>query len=108
MSETVWIVLIIAIAVIVVLFMFRGALARFFLKASQDGFEAELETREQELTGSQAGQSTASTNISSNWQIGRENKIDVGQADTNVSDNLQIGSEQDITARPQTKPDSKE
>ena len=108
MSETVWIVLIIAIAVIVVLFMFRGALARFFLKASQDGFEAELETREQGPTGSQAGQSSAGTNISGNWQVGRQNKIDVGQPDTNVSDNLQLGREQDITARPQTKPDSKE
>ena len=46
MDSTVWIALIIAAAVIVILFMFRPALKKFFLRADQGGIEAGIETRE--------------------------------------------------------------
>jgi hypothetical protein len=107
-SETVWIVLIIAVAVIVVLYMFRGALASFFLKATQEGFEAGLETREQPPSDDQAEHSPADVNVSDTWQIGRKNKIAVGRSDTNVSKSRQIGEEQEITVEPDTKADPKE
>jgi hypothetical protein len=104
MNDAIWIALIIAGAIIVVLYMFRGVLARFFFKAGHEGVEASLETRDQ-TTGSATASPTppprAGVNISGNQQIGRENKIEVGRQDVNVSDNTQLGEKQEIKVQPE-------
>ena len=99
MNSTVWIVLIVAAAVIVILYMFRGTLSRFFLKANKEGLEAELETREPtDATSASAGKGVSghSINISGNRQIGRDNEIAVERPGVNIIDNLQVGDEQTI------------
>jgi hypothetical protein len=102
MSDTVLIVLIIALAVIIVLFAFRGALSRFFLKASREGFEAELQTRDpaggqqSELPKEAAEPPSPGVNISGNVQRGSGHRIAVNRPDVNVSDNEQSGRDQSI------------
>ena len=97
MSDTVLVVLIIAITVIVVLILFRKQLSRFFIRANKEGVEAELQTHEQEKpAGEKAGVS-----ISGNKQIGRDNVIDVGRDNVEVEDNLQLGEGQQIKVRPE-------
>jgi hypothetical protein len=107
MSESIWIVLIVAATVVVVLFMFRGALANFFLKASQDGFEAGLETHDPAPTDDSPAPGEGGVNITGNWQVGWKSKIGVNRKDVNVSDNLQLGPEQDITVHPDTDSEKK-
>jgi hypothetical protein len=102
MSETTWIVLIVTAAVIVVLWMFRGTLSRFFLRANRDGVEAELQTRESEGTPS-APSPAPGVNISGNRQLGKDNEIAVGRDNVNVSDNLQAGEEQSIDVKADKK-----
>ena len=46
MSDMVLITLIVAVAVIILLFMFRRRLSHFGIKANKEGIEAELETRD--------------------------------------------------------------
>lgn len=46
MNETVFITLIITLGVLIVLWMFRNQLSRFFFKANRTGIEAELHTHE--------------------------------------------------------------
>lgn len=99
MDNSVWIVLIVAVAVIVVLYMFRGALSKFFLKANRNGVEAGLETREMPSSGMPDTNSPHKVNISGNKQIGAEQKINVAQSDVNVSDNLQAGRKQSIDVK---------
>ena len=100
MSDTVLTVLIVAIAIIVVLFMFRERLRNFIFKANKDGVEANLETNQQDKTlGNQGRQ--PSVNISGNRQIGKGNRIDVGRSNVNVEKNLQKGDDEEIVVRPQ-------
>ena len=96
MSETVQIVLIISVAVIVVLIIFRERLSRFMLKAGKDGLETELETQKkaQKPTAHRKGD----LSITGNKQVGRGNIIDVERSDSNVDNNLQLGDNQRITA----------
>lgn len=99
MSDNVWIVLIVALTVIVVLFLFRRQLSSFFLRAGKDGLETRLETRD--TPGNAPGDgSDASVNISGTRQIGRKNKIRVSRPDVNISQVDQIGSEQQIDVQP--------
>ena len=102
MSDTVTIVLIIAVAVIVVLLIFRKQVSRFFIKASKDGLEADLTTREpsSEPSPTTTSETRPGVTISRNKQIGKGNKITVGQSDALVEDNLQLGQDQEITAKP--------
>jgi hypothetical protein len=109
MSDTVLTVLIVAVAVVVILFMFRRQLSAFIFRANKEGVEAHLETRDttaQDQTSGSAGR-THSVNISDNRQIGRDQEISVGRADTNVSDNLQLGEEQKIRVDPDPRSDKK-
>ena len=106
MDNTTWIVLIVAVAIIVVLFMFRRDIRKFFVKASRDGVEAGLETRD-------PGQSPPpvatppghprSVNIKGNTQAGSGNKISVAQPNVNVEDNKQLGRDQSIEVKPNRK-----
>jgi hypothetical protein len=100
MSDTVLIVFIIAIAVVVVLVIFRKQVSRFFIKAGKEGLEADLETREPASPTTTTAGSPASVVISGNKQIGKANKIDVAQSDVAVDDNLQLGEGQQIKVRP--------
>ena len=97
MSESIWIVLIVVVTVVVVLFMFRGTLANFFLKTSQDGFEAGLETHDPHQTDDSPAPREGGVNISGNSQVGWKSKIGVDGKDVNISDNKQLGAKQDIT-----------
>lgn len=99
MSDTVLIVLIIAVAVIVVLWMFRSSLSRFFIKANKEGMEAELQTHDNhEQTEGIPGE-RPDVNVESNWQVGRGNKIYVSSKEADVSDNRQLGEDQGITVK---------
>ena len=97
MSDTVLIVLIVAVVVAVVLFMFRQQLKRFLFKANKDGIEATLETRD----ASRRSAGPRGVSISRNVQAGKGNVIDVGRSDANVSENLQQGEDNVIRARPE-------
>lgn len=100
MDATVWIALIIAVAVIIVLYMFRRDLRKFFLKAGSDGVEAGIETRESQTANSGASHSV---NISGNKQIGTDQKISIQQSDVNISDNVQAGHKQKIEVKDDKK-----
>jgi hypothetical protein len=101
-DDTVLIVSVVAIAVIVILFMFRERLKSFGFKASKDGLEANLDTERQGKAGTAAQADKArSINISGNRQIGEGNQIDVGRSSVNVEKNLQKGKNQKIVVRPQ-------
>lgn len=106
-ENTVLIVAVVAIAVIVVLLMFRERLRSFGFKAGKDGLEANLETSQQ---GKSQGSRSRSVEISGNKQIGKGNEIDVGRSNVNVEENLQRGNNQKIVVRSQkstSKPKSK-
>lgn len=102
MSDTVLIVLIITVAVVVVLLIFRKQVSRFFIKASKEGVEADLTTREPApaATPTSSSESRPGVVISGNKQIGQKNTIDVAQSNVAVEDNLQVGEEQQIKVRP--------
>lgn len=99
MSDSVWIVLIIAGAVVLVLFLFRKQLSSFLFKANKEGVEAELKTRKQEMDRSAKTGRGAGVTIRVNKQIGKGNVIDVGTPKTDVEDNLQLGNDQKIRSR---------
>ncbi len=100
MSETVWIVLIIAITVIVVLYLFRRRLSEFFFKASQEGLEASLKTHDStEKTSSRSH----GVQISGNRLVGVENEIKVEQDDVGVDDNVLLGKKQKISVEAKKK-----
>jgi hypothetical protein len=96
MSDSVLMVLIVAVAVVVGLFMFRRQLSRFFLKANRKGLAARLETRD---PGTMVRELDSVT-ISGNQQIGTKNTIETERSNVNVTDNLQLGERQTIAARP--------
>ena len=103
MNDTVWIALIVALAVIVVLWMFRPMLSRFFLKVGKEGVEADLETRERQ-SQQPGGFRRFLTNVSRNWQIGRGNKMTITGSGTNFEGNAQVGKEQELNVTDPDKP----
>lgn len=107
MSDTVLIVLIVAVTIVVVLWIFRKQISRFFIKAGKDGVEADLTTRETPEPGATPAAGQSSTIISGNKQIGKKNKIEVGRSDAAIKDNLQLGEGQEIKARPDPKAPTK-
>jgi hypothetical protein len=103
MDSTIWIALIVAAAVIIVLFMFRRDIRKFFVKASRDGVEAGLETRDPApspppAAGGAPGRAPG-VNIKGNTQAGAGNRIGVAQSDVNVEDNKQLGRDQSIEVK---------
>lgn len=102
MDTTIWIALIVAVAVIVVLFMFRRNIRKFFVKASRNGIEAGLETRDPSQSPPPAEIAPVhpyGVNIKGNTQAGSGNKISVGQSNVNVEDNTQVGRDQSIEVK---------
>lgn len=104
MSDSVLIVLIIAVTILVVLLFFRRQLSNFIFKANREGVEAQLKTHKPEKSVPSGGPAVRpgkrpSVNISGNRQIGKRNKIKVERDDADVSDNLQLGEDQEILAR---------
>jgi hypothetical protein len=100
MNDTVWIVLIVALAVVVVLFIFRSSLSSFFLKANKEGLEAKLQTHEPADNQANPAPSSSGVTISGNRQLGDRNKIVVERDQVNVRDNVQTGRRQEIEVKP--------
>lgn len=108
MNQSVWIVLIVSVTVIVALFIFRRQLSSFFFKASKEGLETRLETRET-IAGSaaEAGE-RASVNISGTRLSGCRNKIKVSRPNVNISKVDVIGRDTEIVVEPEPVPKSPE
>ncbi len=103
MSDTVLIALIVAVAVGVVLYIFRGQLSKFVLKIG--GLETELTTHSPQDTSapSQAVSSAAprpSVIVRGNIQEGADHVIDVRRDNVEVIENLQEGDRQEISIGP--------
>ncbi len=99
MTETTWIVLIVAATVLVVLFIFRRQLKDFILKINSGGLDAQLSTHDP-----QPGQESSTlaakrgVKISGNKMFGWLQRILVRHDDAEVSNNVMAGGKQDITA----------
>ncbi len=105
MSDTVLIALIVAVAVGVVLYIFRGQLSKFVLKFGKEGLETELTTHSPQDTSapSQAVSSAAprpSVIVRGNIQEGADHVIDVRRDNVEVIENLQEGERQEISVGP--------
>ena len=104
MSDSVIIAIVIAAVVLVVLYLFRGSLSRFFLKAGPDGLETELEAHQKNPNTSLTNaKSDSGESIKGNKMFGSKNKISVGQEDVSVQDNYQIGEKQEIIVQKESK-----
>ena len=118
MSDTAIIVLIVAAAVIVALFIFRRQLSKFIFKASREGLEAELTThppegarapedaRPPETVPAPAPAAPAAApqqptvSLRGNVQQGADHVIDVRRDGVEVVENLQEGEGQEISVGP--------
>jgi hypothetical protein len=100
MSDPVLITLIVAIAVIVVLILFRRQLSDFLFKANKEGVEAHLKTHDPQ--DSQSAHSHG-VQIRRNRLVGRDNEIEVQQEDVGVDENLVLGKEQKIQVKSKRK-----
>lgn len=112
MSDQVLTVLIVTVAVLVVLYLFRRQLRRFVFKVNEGGIHAELETHDPTRASDGPRQPAmpskgGSVNIIRNRQIGKGNVIEVGRDNVNVDDNTQLGQDQKIVARPDKAPEKK-
>lgn len=100
MSETVWIVLIVTIAVVVLaaLLLFKDRLREFGFKVKTGKHGAEVR-----MKGDAPKETPAvppgSVRIRGNRQIGRGNRIEVARDGVEVADNTQLGADQEIAAR---------
>ncbi len=103
MSDAVLITLVIAAAVIVVLFLFRDQLKAFIFKANREGVEAQLHTYEpQQDKPSQMADAAPNPDvvISGNELMGTGNEIDVGRSSVQIDKNVLSGDEGKIRVRP--------
>jgi preprotein translocase subunit SecF len=98
MTERVWIFLIVAIAIIVVVFLLRRKLSRLLFKGG--GIEAEVATHNPLVPADAQPSRQASVTISANKLTGKRQRIEVDRNDTNVSGNKLKGEDQEILARP--------
>lgn len=97
MTETTWIALIIAVAVIVALFIFRRQLKDFILKINSGGVDAQISTHPPQ-PGQEHPAGSRGVKISGNKMVGWLQRIFVRHDQAEVSDNVMVGGEQDITA----------
>lgn len=104
MTETLWIVLILAAVVIVILVIFRKQLSRFIFRIGREGLDTELEThpparnpREQPEVPVAGSSPARGVSISRNWVWGRRNRISVRHSSAEVEGNRIIGVDQDLT-----------
>lgn len=95
MSSEVWIVLIVAAAVVIVLVIFRDRLGQFGLKANKSGFDVKLSGQPREAPSAALG----STVIRGNRQRGWKHRINIWRP-AFVEDNVQRGAENEIVAGP--------
>lgn len=106
MSDNVLIVLIVAIALIIVLFIFRKQLSNFRFRGGKEGVDMEIKTRKETVTNgsSQSRRNSNRTSVSRNKLWGRGNKINV-QKDGNVTvdDNQLVGEDQGIDVKTEKK-----
>lgn len=99
MSDSVLIVLIVALAVIVVLYMFRRQLGNFAFRANRQGLEAQLSTRQPDAPEEAAAPAPSpGVVISGSVQRGRGHKIQVSRDNVQVRDTLQQGQGHEISA----------
>ena len=106
MSDNVMIVLVIAIALIVILFIFRKQLSNFHFRGGRDGVDMELKTRKETSTAAsaQSGRKSSGTSVSRNTLWGRKNKINVqNSGKASVDENKVVGEEQEINVGPETR-----
>ncbi len=88
MTDTVWITLIIAVALVIILIVFRDKLSKFSLKAK--GLDTKMETH--------APPSSSGINVSSNVMEGKKQGIETSGGNINVKNNIMKGEEQKIKA----------
>lgn len=89
MSDTVLITLIIAIAVVIILFIFRDKLSAFNLTANKRGLKGNLKNYPP----------PSGVTVSGNVQQGDNHEINVGRDDATVIDNIQDGRENTISVQ---------
>jgi hypothetical protein len=98
--------LLIVIAVLVILFMYRNRITYFLFKAGKEGGALEFKAgKPAQPASAQTAAITASPSpksvvISGSQQKGEANVIDVGRSDVEVSDAVQEGKKQKIVVRP--------
>jgi hypothetical protein len=95
MSSEVWIVLIVASAVVIVLMIFRDRLAQFGLKANRSGIDVKLQNQPRRAPSAEPG----GTVIRGNRQTGWRNRINIWRR-AFVQDNVQRGVENEVVAGP--------
>jgi hypothetical protein len=96
MTEASWIALIVAVAVVIVLFSLRKTLSDFWIKfPRQKGVEIHLKTREQRGNANQQR-----SGIRRNWMFGRRNRIHAEGPNASIEGNTLAGSDQNIEVRP--------
>ncbi len=95
MSNEVWIVLILAAAVVIVLVIFRDRLGQFGLKANRGGVNVKLTGQPREAPSLAPG----TTVIRGNRQRGWKHRINIWRP-AFVEDNIQRGAENEIVAGP--------
>ncbi len=103
MSNTAQIALIVTVAVVIVLYIFRRQLAEFMLKFNKDGLETKLTTHAPDAPKpAPAAPAPASRPvvIKGNVQEGADHVIDVRRGDVEVIENLQDGDRQEIVVGP--------
>lgn len=93
MNEQVLIALIVAVAILAIIFLLRERLQRFGFKSKL--FETEIETHRQELSPPSAS-AGGGVKISNNVMEGQGNRIEVRRGGTEVGDNQLRGENQDI------------
>lgn len=93
MSETFWVILVVAVAVVVVLILYRSRLSSFRLQAGS--LETQLETRVVKESGAEQGRGPGVT-VSGNRLSGKRQSIDVNGNGVAVSDNILKGQDQEI------------
>ena len=100
MTQTFWIALIVAVAVVLVVLLLRRQLSSLFLKGM--GMEARVETHgpdSQNAARNTRAMTKGGVNISGFKQSGSNNKLDIARGDVNLEQTQQKGSGQEINVR---------
>ena len=100
MSDQVQIVLIIAVALLIVLFIFRRQLSDFRFKGGKEGLDMQLTTHK---PPTELEKKSTGVNVRGNKLWGRRNKIDVQTGKSSVEENEMIGADQQINVKPEPK-----
>ena len=99
MTETTWIVLIVAVAVVIAFLIYRN-LKNFGIKANPDGVEAQFSTHPPQPGQTSTPAPSPGVTISGNKMFGWLQRIFVRRDQADVSNNVMAGVKQDIIAIP--------